>query len=147
MGITQDVYDRKEKELRYKQHDVSLQLENLVDADQSYHITAKTVLSLAQRAEQIFDSSEIPEKRQLLEFVLQNPEVKGKNLEFTIRKPFDLMAKVKGSPILLRAARELRTVIQGGWHSYAMDAAVKVLRNEEPFDEETMRWMEKVHPN
>lgn len=102
MGITQDVYDRKEKELRYKQHDVSLQLENLVDADQSYHITAKTVLSLAQRAEQIFDSSEIPEKRQLLEFVLQNPEVKGKNLEFTIRKPFDLMAKVKGSPILLR---------------------------------------------
>ncbi len=47
---------------------------------------------------------------------------------------------------LLRAARELRTVIQSGWHSYAMDAAVKVLRNEEPFDEETMRWMEKVHP-
>lgn len=27
-----------------------------------------------------------------------------------------------------------------------MDAAVKVLRNEEPFDEETMKWMEKVHP-
>lgn len=56
------------------------------------------------------------------------------------------MADVKGRPVLLRAARELRTVIQGGWHSYAMDAAVKVLRNEEPFDEETMRWMEKVHP-
>ncbi len=42
----------------------------------------KTVLQLAQRAEQIFESSEISEKRKLLEFVLQNPIVKGKNLEF-----------------------------------------------------------------
>lgn len=99
--ITQDIYDKKERELRQKQRDFSLQLEHLVNADESYHITAKTVLSLAQRAEQIFDSSEVAEKRQILEMVLQNPVVKGKNLEFTIRKPFDLMAEVKGYPIML----------------------------------------------
>ncbi|MDD4995587.1 MAG: hypothetical protein PHW53_03940 [Patescibacteria group bacterium] len=34
----------------------------------------------------------------------------------------------------LRAARELRTVILNGWHSYEMDAAVKMLRHESPFD-------------
>ena len=43
---------------------------------------------------------------------------------------------------LLRAARELRTVILNGWHSYEMDAAVKMLRGEEPFTEEAMKWME-----
>jgi len=47
---------------------------------------------------------------------------------------------------LLRAAQELRTVIQSGWHSYAMEAAVKVIRNEEPYDEKTMKWMEKPGP-
>jgi len=35
---------------------------------------------------------------------------------------------------LLRAVRELRTVILSGWHSYEMDAAVKMLRHESPFD-------------
>jgi len=29
---------------------------------------------------------------------------------------------------------ELRTVIMNGWHSYEMDAAVKMLRHESPFD-------------
>ena len=42
--------------------------------------------------------------------------------------------------------RELRTVILNGYKSYEMEAAVKVLRGEEPFDEETMRWMERAHP-
>ncbi len=122
--ITQDVYDKKEKELRQKQRDIGLQLENLVDADESYHITAKTVLSLAQRAEQIFESSEIPEKRQLLEFVLQNPQINGKNLEFTIRKPFDLMAEVKGSPILLRRQDSSIT-----WTVHPSDILLRFARN------------------
>lgn len=43
---------------------------------------------------------------------------------------------------MLRAVQELRTVILSGWHSYEMDAAVKMLRGEEPFTEEAMRWME-----
>lgn len=101
-SITPDVYDKKEKELRAKQHDTSLQLEDLVKADTSYHITAKTVLSLAQRAEQIFERSEVPEKRRLLNFILQNPTVKGKNVAFTLRSPFDTIVKVSSRPSLLR---------------------------------------------
>ena len=34
----------------------------------------------------------------------------------------------------LRAVQELRTVILSGRHSYEMEAAVKKLRGEEPFD-------------
>lgn len=47
---------------------------------------------------------------------------------------------------LLRAAQELRTVILNGWHSYEMEAAVKMLRGEEPYNEEAMRWMERARP-
>jgi hypothetical protein len=37
-------------------------------------------------------------------------------------------------PTLLRAARELRTVILNGWKSYELEAAVKMMRGEAPFD-------------
>jgi len=37
-------------------------------------------------------------------------------------------------PMWLRAAWELRTVIMNGWKSYEMEAAVKMMRGEEPFD-------------
>ncbi len=56
------------------------------------------------------------------------------------------MLELAHRPTVLRAVRELRTVVLSGWHSYEMDAAVKMLRGEEPFDEETMSWMERVKP-
>lgn len=79
---------------------IGIELEELVNADESYHITAKTVLSLAQRAAEIFDSSEIPEKRQLLDFVLQNPVVNGKSLEFQLKSPFDTIILAKDNSLL-----------------------------------------------
>jgi len=46
---------------------------------------------LAQRTLETFKSSEIDEKRQLLNLVLQNPELRGRELEFTLKPPFDTM--------------------------------------------------------
>ncbi|MDP7159372.1 MAG: hypothetical protein QF855_02090, partial [Candidatus Pacebacteria bacterium] len=69
---------------------------------ESYHITAKTILSLAQRAREIFDSSETSEKRQLLKYLLQNPTVKDGKLVFKLQTPFDTIASVSGCPIELR---------------------------------------------
>jgi hypothetical protein len=51
-----------------------------------------------------------------------------------------------GEKLMLRAVRELRTVIMNGWYSYEMDAAVKMLRGEESFTEEVIRWMETACP-
>lgn len=58
-------------------------------ADKEFYITANTVLNIAQRAKEIFDSSELQEKRQLLNFLLQNLELKDKKLLFTAKTPFD----------------------------------------------------------
>jgi hypothetical protein len=50
------------------------------NANNSFYITANTIFSLAQRAEEIFESSEPEEKRQLLNFLFLNLKMDGKNL-------------------------------------------------------------------
>lgn len=90
-SITSDMYDRKLNEYKEKQCNINIRLEEHTRADESYHITAGTVLNLARRAQEIFERSEIAEKRALLNYLLQNPIVNGKKLEFTLRKPFDVI--------------------------------------------------------
>ncbi len=63
-----------------KKHDI---------ADESFYINLNKVLSLAQRAYEIFESSEMDEKRRLLNFTLQNLELNGKKLSFKTKTPFD----------------------------------------------------------
>lgn len=46
-------------------------MERHVNADESFQVTANMVLSLARRAREIFESSEVEEKRQLLNFVFR----------------------------------------------------------------------------
>jgi hypothetical protein len=60
-------------------------MERHVNADDSFHITANMVLNLARQAREIFESSEVGEKRQLLNFVFQN--LKDKKLSVTLLKP------------------------------------------------------------
>jgi len=55
----------------------------------SYYITINTVLSLAQRAYEIFENSEVAEKRQLLNFTLRNLTLDGKKLQYKLKAPFD----------------------------------------------------------
>ncbi len=63
---------------------------NLYDkADKEHYITANTILNLAQRSQEVFESSEVAEKRQLLNFLLQNLELKGRKLLFKLKTPFD----------------------------------------------------------
>jgi site-specific DNA recombinase len=89
--ITQDIYDKKLKQFKTKQNDLNTQLQEYTNADEKYHIVASTVFSLANRALEIFESSEPNEKRQLLNFLVQNCLLSGKNLEFSIRSPFNLI--------------------------------------------------------
>ncbi len=81
------------KEYKEKQHEINIQLQEHTKADEEYHITASTVFSLANRALEIFESSEVQEKRQLLGYLLQNCRLSGKKLGFNLRSPFDVILK------------------------------------------------------
>lgn len=84
-SITKDEYDKKLLELKDRQEKLNLELEEYTKADYDFLTTVSTVLSLAQRAKEIFESFEINKKRQLLNYLLQNPYIKNKKLYFTIK--------------------------------------------------------------
>lgn len=99
-SITQDMYDTKFKKEKELQADILLQKEDHTNADKEFHITASTVLNLAKRATEIIKSSEPEEKRQFMSYLLQNCQLNGRNLEFTLRNPFNLIAKYSSHPTL-----------------------------------------------
>lgn len=101
-SITKDIYDDKLKEMKEKQYDINIQIENHTRADENYYITASTVLNLAKNALNLFESSEVLEKRAMLNFLLQNCVVNGKKLEFDLRSPFNHILTFAKQPIGLR---------------------------------------------
>jgi len=101
-SITKDDYDRKLKELKQNQYEVNIQIEDHTRADESYYVTASTVFNLAKNALTLFESSEVPEKRAILNYLLQNYTVNGKTPAFSLRSPFDTILSVSTQPIGLR---------------------------------------------
>ena len=49
-------------------------------------------MELANRAPELYQSSEVEEKRQLVNFLLSNLRLKGKKLLYDYKKPFNAMA-------------------------------------------------------
>lgn len=90
-SITEEMYDSLLREYKGKQHELLHQMENHSEADEQFYLTANITLNIAKRAKEIFESSEPSEKRQFLGFLLQNCVLNGKNLEFTMRSPFNLI--------------------------------------------------------
>lgn len=96
--ITPDDYDKKLQKLKDEQYRLNIELEEYTQADYQYHIHVNTVLNLSRRIGEIFESSEVDEKRAILNFLLQNPVVNGKSLEFSLKKPFDSVLTLGESP-------------------------------------------------
>ena len=75
-----------------------------------YQITLSTLISVARRAEEIFQaSSDVAGKRAFLSMLLQNPTVNGKKLDFTLASPFNLVLELADNPNWLDIAREIGT--------------------------------------
>lgn len=101
-SITTDMFNDKLKELKEKQTELNEKMQLYTNADEKFYLTANTVLNLAKRAKEIFVSSEVEEKRQLLNFLLQNLTLDGKKLNFGLKTPFDTVLKANKCSTLLR---------------------------------------------
>ena len=99
--ITKEAYDIKLKEYETKQAGINSKMSKYEKADKEYYITVSTILSLAQRAYEIFKSSEPMEKRQLLNFLLQNCQLQGKKLNFELKTPFNRVLEANKFATLL----------------------------------------------
>jgi len=111
--ITESEYDKYSQSAREKISEIDTRLGMLQEAEDSYYITARYLLELAKRANELFQSSEVEERRQLIKLVLSNPKVEGKIIKFDLVKPFDTIAnyshRQSGLPIrqLTRTLREI----------------------------------------
>ena len=96
--ITDEMYDKLLREYKEKQSEILSQMQDHSNADEQFYLTANATLGIAQRAKDIFKSSEPTEKQQLLSFLLQNCTLDGKNLDFSLRSPFNLVANYHDNP-------------------------------------------------
>lgn len=88
-SITRDFYDAKVKSYKQRQSEILEKLQNYDEADEDFLLTCSMVLELGRNAYKIFKSSEPNEKRQLLNFLLQNCLLDGQKLVFNLKQPFD----------------------------------------------------------
>jgi len=87
--ITESYYNKKREEFRAKQKELQKKMGKLQIADEEYYITSDYILNLASRADELFESSEPIEKRQLIKFALQNLVLDGSLVRYDEIKPFD----------------------------------------------------------
>jgi site-specific DNA recombinase len=90
-SITENVYDKFYTQLKEQLTKAEGRLAGLQAAETDYHITAKYVLELACRASDLFESSEVEQRRQLIKLVLSNLRVEGEKVLWEVQKPFDLI--------------------------------------------------------
>lgn len=117
--ITKDIYDKKHQEYHDKLQLLNLELEEHTKADFDYQTTVASVLNVARRAKEIFESSETHEKRAFLSYLLQNPKVTGKKLEFDLKPPFNLVLELAGCTNWLPLVDKFRTKYYGSILSFA----------------------------
>ncbi len=87
--ITDDQYDKFYQSFRDQISEIDAKLALLQDAEDNYYTTAKYLLELANRAYDLFISSEVEQRRHLIKLVLQNLRVEGKLVRYDALKPFD----------------------------------------------------------
>jgi site-specific DNA recombinase len=90
-SITQDEYDKKAREIKERQTEIALQIEQHQEGEGTFRTTLENLISVASRAPELFDRSKPDQKRELIAFVFSNLRLRGKKLEFSLRSPFDLM--------------------------------------------------------
>ena len=76
-------------------------------ANYDYQTTVAVVVSVARRANAIFDnSSDVAGKRAFLKYLLQNTTLHGKELDFKLRSPFHLVYELATTSLAPRPGLE-----------------------------------------
>lgn len=97
------------KGFRSKIDEIDSKLFGLQKAEDDYYLTSKYLLKLLNKAYDLFLSSEIEEKRQLLKLILQNPTLDGRLVKYSLLKLFDTILKYADNQTGLPNVGTLRT--------------------------------------
>ena len=101
-SITESDYTERKNKYSDEIKILQKKIEQLNKADEEYYLLADTILSLANRAGELFESSEMEQKREIINLTLQNLILNGEKLSYDLIKPFDTILKSHDSNIWLR---------------------------------------------
>lgn len=90
-SITRDIYDKKAMELQDEQETLQQKKNRYFDASINYGKVVTDLVSITSRAWEIFESSKIDKKRQILGMLTSNLEVDDKKLYVELKSPFSLV--------------------------------------------------------
>lgn len=97
--INEEAYDRYYQKFSEDRDDINIRLTRLQEAEDNYYITARSIIDITDQAGDLFKSSEVEEKRQLIKLVLPNLRVEGENLLYDVNKPFDMILNCADSKL------------------------------------------------
>ena len=97
-SFTNEMFEKKLNQYTRRQEEINEKTKRLTETNEDFYLTANLMLNLAKKSAEVFESSEPQEKRQLLNFLLQNLELKGETLLFKLKTPFDTMFLINNSP-------------------------------------------------
>jgi hypothetical protein len=98
--IDEAMYLDKVRAFKARQAEILEEMGHHHDADENFYVTANVVINLAARSREIFMSSEVSEKRQILNLVFQNLKLDDqKNLILEVKEPFLTLMGIKNGSI------------------------------------------------
>lgn len=111
-SIDDAAYKRKLARIREQRADLAQKLEQGSERlDDAHMETVRSTLELAKRAKLQWAERSAVEKRRFLELVLSNAQLDGESVRYTLRKPFAILAEMRGSADWRTRAEEFRTAI------------------------------------
>ena len=92
--ISKEEYHSKKEDLEKQLAKVKTEQELHENADGGFKDAIVTAFNLANKASELFESSKTTEKRELINFVFSNLSLRGAELEYTLRQPFNMMVNL-----------------------------------------------------
>lgn len=96
--IDQKIYEAKHREISMRRTEIACILKDRDGADDGFKDALSNVISLVNRSAEIFESSKIESKRNMIGFLFSNLQLEGATLRYTLKKPFEVLRQVPQNP-------------------------------------------------
>lgn len=92
--ISPEDFNEMSADLKSEQFELENKMKNHTQADEKFSIAMSTIVSLASNAYNLFMSSNIDEKRELINLIFSNLKLINGELRFSLRSPFDKLVNL-----------------------------------------------------
>lgn len=92
--ISPENFNEIDADLKSEQSELENKMKNHTQADEKFSIAMSTIVSLASNAYNLFMSSNIDEKRELINLIFSNLKLINGELQFSLRSPFDKLVNL-----------------------------------------------------